>query len=327
MATKSKDKEKKRVNRVKIVGFIKENNLEKIRSAKDMDVIRGSLVVATDKISSHRVQFWVPEFLHNGSESEDYKALESLLPENTISVASYLKNNTEANFADAIEVATKVWVLATLEEYATRKGERETSVATLRGFKAGVSKTSEEKPFVPCAEFDVDIYVNKLEPEVDESGAETGRLLVEGLIPKYDNSVDKIEFIAVAEDNVAAYINANYHPGDTATIKGDVVSIQERILKEQDTTEFFGRTPDPQYETKFIRERRILGGSAKPIKQGEEGCISSDFVREALLLREEKMQRNGQRAQDKERAAEEQEAPRAAAPRSSGFSGSEDMDF
>lgn len=322
----AKEKEKRRVNRVKIVGFLKENNLEKIRSVKDMNVIRGSLVIATDKISSYKVQFWTPEFLYNGNESDDYKALEGLLPENTISVASYLKNNTEANFATASEVASKVWVMATLEEYASRKGERVSSITTLKGFKAGFSKTGGEKAFTPCAEFDIEVYVNKLEDEIDENETSTGRVILEGLVPKYDGSVDSIEFVAVEEDNVASYIKKNYHVGDTVTIKGDVVSIQERILKEQNTEDFFGRSPDPQYETKFIRERRILGGSAKPIKQGEEGCITAEAVREGLLKREEKMQKNGQRALERERAKEEQEVVETPAPARS--VGSEDiMDF
>ena len=325
----AKEKEKRksitRSNTAKIVGYLKENNLERVRSAKDMNVIRGAITVAINKISSYKVQFYIPEFLSNGDESKDYQALEELLPENTITVASYLKQNAEANFDAAITAASRVWVMAHIEEYASRKGERVTSAPTLRGFKAGFAKG--DKPFTTCAEFDVDIYVNNIEPEVvDEQ--ETGRLLVEGLIPKYNGSVDKVDFIAVAEDGVAAYVKANYHCGDTVNIRGDLVNIQERIVKEQDTSESFGRPSAPTYDTKFIKERRILGGTAHPIKQGEEGCIPTDFIKEGLVKREEQMVKNGERSADKGSSGGSQ-------PQSSGAGfgsrapsiGSEDMDF
>ena len=177
--------EKKKTNTVKLVGYLKENNLEQITNARGDKVIRGSLIIATDKISSHKVQFYVAETTSNGEDSKDYASLLTLLPDNTITIASFLKENSSADFDTAANASSKVWVMARFEEYATRSGERTRSMVTLKGFRAGFSKA--DKAFTPCAEFDVDVYINKIEPEV-ENEEKTGRLLIEGLIPKYNGA-------------------------------------------------------------------------------------------------------------------------------------------
>lgn len=288
---------KTKTNTVKIVGYLKENNLEQIVNARGDKVIRGSIIVATDSISSHKIQFYVAERTSSGDESKDYASLLNLLPDNTITVASFLKENADADFAMAANAASKVWVMARFEEYATKVGERVRSMVTLKGFRAGFSKA--DSGFNPCAEFDVDIYINKMDYETDEAGKKTGRILIEGLLPKYDGSVDKIDFVAVQDNNVANYIDKNYKVTDTVNIKGDVVSIQERtiVAGSDESDMFFGRvTTAPQYETVFVRERRIMGGAKTPIHAGEEGCIEQSFVKNGLASREVKMIANGEKS-------------------------------
>ena len=80
---------KTKTNTVKIVGYLKENNLEQIVNARGDKVIRGSIIVATDNISSHKIQFYVAERTSSGEESKDYASLLNLLPDNTITVASF----------------------------------------------------------------------------------------------------------------------------------------------------------------------------------------------------------------------------------------------
>lgn len=311
--------EKKKTNTVKLVGYLKENNLEQITNARGDKVIRGSLIIATDKISSHKVQFYVAETTSNGEDSKDYASLLTLLPDNTITIASFLKENSSADFDTAANASSKVWVMARFEEYATRSGERTRSMVTLKGFRAGFSKA--DKAFTPCAEFDVDVYVNKIEPEV-ENEEKTGRLLIEGLIPKYNGSVDVVDFVAVSEDGVAKYIGEHYAVGDTANLKGDVVSLQDRQLVETEDTEYFGRSSGPQYETKFIRERRVVGGSKNPLHEGDEGAITKQFVKEGLAARELKMDENGAKAKSSPNSGAQ---TAAAAPKKT--STSDDLDF
>lgn len=285
-------------NSVRLVGYLKENNLEKITNVRGDEVIRGSMTVAIDDVSSHKVQFYVVSKTKTGEDSKDFANLSKLLPENTVTIASFLQDNPDADFKTAANAASKVWVVARLDEYATKINDQKIrSLVTLKGFRAGLKSANDKVPFAPTAEFTTDIYINNIIPEVNaESRQETGRLIVEGLIPVYDGSVHKIDFVAPVEDNIATYIKNNYKITDTVNITGDLINIQKRIASTQDENSFFGRGSGPQYETKFIRERIIRGGATHPIHQGEDGCFLSDKIKEGLAARELKMVENGKRA-------------------------------
>ena len=286
-----KDKKITRKNTVRIVGHLKENLLEKIVNSDGVEVIRGSMIISIGELESHKVQFYVVN-----KEGSNFADFESLLPENTTTIAGYLKSNPTATFATACSMATKVWAMARFDEYATRVGEREDSMILLKGFKAGFKVPSEKSPFVPCAEFTCDVYINDLREELDEDSKPTGRAILEGILPAYNDNAYKIDFVAPAEDNIAKYILSNYHVSDTVTINGDVVSLSIQEQKEDASKEpqFFGRqSSEPQYITKFVRERRIRGGSATPISNGSEGSITTEEVKIGLATREIKMVANG----------------------------------
>lgn len=320
--------QKKKQNSVHIVGYLKENNLEQVTIQDKGEVIRGSVIVATDETSSYKVQFYVSEILKNGGESEDFNALSELLPNKVTSIASYLKNNPGSTFKEATENALKIWVLAKLEEFASSVGERTKSMVLLKGFKAGVKQETDESPFSPHAEFTTDIFVSKIKKEViyedenDEDGTETGRLIVTGVIPTYDESAYVIDFIAPAEGGIAEFMEGTYAVGDTGTIKGDLVNVDKKVLKEdsEEEEEFFGVPAGPQYRTIFIRERVIRGLSKKPLHQGDEGCFTKQAIKEALAKRATKMAENGKREQNK---AKKEETPKAETKKEF----SEDMDF
>lgn len=320
MAEKEKKKKTSRANTVKVVGYLKENNLEEITNSRGDRVVRGTLILATDKINSHKVQYYVAETTSAGEKSKDFESMHDLLPENTITIASFLKENPDADFDTAANAASKIWTIARFEEFASRSGERVRSIPTLKGFRAGFAK-AEKAPFTTCAEFEVDIYINDMSDEVadGENGEKTGRVLIEGLIPRYDKSVDKIDFVAVTEDGVAEYIRKNYKIGDTVRINGDVVNLSERQVVESDDDDsaHFGRASSsaPQYETKFIHERRVCGGSKKPLSEDDSAYISTELVKDGLANREIKMAENGAKAAAKAQATpNDTEEAKPAAP-------------
>lgn len=318
---------KKPQNTVRIVGYLKENNLELITNSRGDNVVRGSLVIATDDVNSHKVQFYVAEKTKAGEASKDYAALVNLLPEDTCTVASYLEADPSADFQTAANASTKVWVVARFDEYAKMKDGKEVSSITLKGFRAGLKTAADKKPFAPVAEFTVDAYVDSIAEEVGD----TGRLVLEAYLPKYDQSVQKIVFIAPAEDGIAPYVKGHYAPHDTVTLNGDLVSIQQKKLVEDSAPgAFFGRALEPQYETTFVRERLIRGGSATPIHQGEEGCITDAAVKSGLVMR--KMTIDGNTAKDSSFSSSSygkggfhDQAPKAKA--TAGFAASADVDF
>lgn len=290
------EEKKNKKNSVRIVGYLKENLLELTTDKFGKQVIRGSVVVAVNEIDSHKIQFYVNSTDRNGQINENFEKFRDLLPSNTISIASYLKENPTANFALASSMASKIWVMARFEEFITHKDNKDISMILLKGYKAGFKTATDTAPFVPSAAFTCDVYIELLTKELNEAGEDTGRILLQGILPVYDGSVYRIEFVAPADQNIAKYVNDNYQVTDTVTLTGDVLSLVESVAVEnkEAKSESFGRSfgDGRQYVTKFTRERRIYGGSTTPIHLGEEGSITREEVKDGLAKRELKIKKD-----------------------------------
>lgn len=280
-------------NKVQIEGYLRENNLELIRNDKQEEVIRGSLVVALDNVRSCRAQFYVSRFntLKPGEttrqESKAYSRLVELLPGNTISISSLMKDQAAMTFDVAKESATKVWIIGALQEYIRKDEKGEViSSATIKGLTAGIKTESDKHPFTQKAEFEVEMYIEGKRPEMKD-GEETGRIVLTGLIPEYDDSVSRIEFVTELGD-ATDYIEENYNVGQTVKVYGDVINTYVRVEKEGGG-HTFGRTLEPQYETTFTSERQIFGGTATPLDEDDENALKKAEIKAALALRQQKI--------------------------------------
>lgn len=194
------------VNKVTIEGYLRENNLELVRDKTGEEVIRGSLIIAIDDVRSCRVQFYVNKYkaLRAGEttkqENKSFAKLVEVLPGNTMSVASLMKDNASMDFETAKLSATKMWAFASLQEYLRKDEKGEViSSTTIRGISAGVKTESENHPFEPHATFEVEMYIESKRPEMKD-GEETGRIVLVGLVPEYDDSVSRIEFVTEIGD-------------------------------------------------------------------------------------------------------------------------------
>lgn len=280
-------------NKVQIEGYLRENNLELIRNDKQEEVIRGSLVVALDNVRSCRAQFYVSRFntLKPGEttrqESKAYSRLVELLPGNTISISSLMKDQAAMTFDVAKESATKVWIIGALQEYIRKDEKGEViSSTTIKGLTAGIKTESDKHPFTQKAEFEVEMYIEGKRPEMKD-GEETGRIVLTGLIPEYDDSVSRIEFVTELGD-ATDYIEENYNVGQTVKVYGDVINTYVRVEKESGG-HTFGRTLEPQYETTFTSERQIFGGTATPLDEDDENALKKAEIKAALALRQQKI--------------------------------------
>ena len=275
--------EKKLQNSVRFVGYLQETTLEEKVSQKGRKFITGNVVVAVDEFNKHKVRFII--FEDQGKER--YEAISKFLPDNVISVASYLKSTPTATFAVASNMAAKIWIAAEFEEFVSRSGEKERTGVTLKGNSMGYC--DENKKFVPDATFEVDTYIDSLVEEVEEE-KETGRLIVNTIIPDYKGLAYRVDFIAPVEDNTAKFLREKYHSGDFAHLKGNLVAMRVNIATEvEELEDSFGGGSTQQYTTRFVRERRIKGGNRI------EAFLTAEQVKQGLALREVEMDKNGQR--------------------------------
>lgn len=277
-------------NLVTITGYLKENTLETFVSQKGQNAIRGNLIIATSSLESHKIQYYVSELTSKGEESKEYKNLLNLLPENTTSIADYLAANPDADFETAANAATKIWAAGYFDEFTRRNEEgEEITLIQVRGRRAGLKAPGADGKFETKAKFEVEVYISELTPEIDSNGAETGRYKLVGLLPNYDQSVNKITFIAPVQEGIADYIKNNYAVSNTTHINGKLVNIMNKVLVEAASANHFGSGGRDQYQTTFINERIIEGGDAKPLKDGEKDSITSSAAKMGLAKRENKI--------------------------------------
>ena len=198
-----------------------------------------------------------------------------------------MKDQAAMTFDVAKESATKVWIIGALQEYIRKDEKGEViSSTTIKGLTAGIKTESDKHPFTQKAEFEVEMYIEGKRPEMKD-GEETGRIVLTGLIPEYDDSVSRIEFVTELGD-ATDYIEENYNVGQTVKVYGDVINTYVRVEKEGGG-HTFGRTLEPQYETTFTSERQIFGGTATPLDEDDENALKKAEIKAALALRQQKI--------------------------------------
>ena len=106
----------------------------------------------------------------------------------------------------------------------------------------------------PKAEFEVEMYIKSLIPEVNKDGEETGRYKIIGWVPVYEG-IEPLELIVPEE--LADIVGGTYEPKQTARFYGDIV--QNVTYETIERPMAFG----VKKETKanFINELVVTGGS------------------------------------------------------------------
>ena len=308
MSQEKSPKEPKFRNSVKLVGYLKETTLQERTSKDGKQFITGTVTVAINEFNTQRVRFTA---FKEDNETK-YEELSKFLPSKTVTIASYLQSTPTAVFETASKMAAKVWVMAGFEEYAVRKGENERTSVLLRGYTIGASDP--QKNFIPSATFEVDVYLKDIQKEVEDD-VETGRLLIETVVPAYNDLVYVLPLVAPVEDNSAKFILEKYKVGETVRFSGDLVAM--KVEEPAETTDNnhldgFGRATEPQVTTHFVREYVIRGG----IKQ-EKLTLSTEAVKKGMAKRDVLMVENGKRenkSKDGNAAKTETAAPAEAKP-------------
>lgn len=289
-------------NFVNITGYLKENTLDTFTTKDGQPGIKGSLVIATSEMDAHKVSFYMTKFDKNHELNENYADLEALLPLQTNTVGNFIKANPNATYQMAMEQATKVFVRAKFEEYASKVDNNERSMILLKGFSAKTKVVADPKQFVASATFSVDVYIDQMIEEVKhnketESFEPTGRLVLKCYLPQYNGVMDKIDFVVPTDDNRAEFIRSNYAVGNTANFTGKLINITQEVETAAPVVDdpfAWGATTKKQIKTTFTKERIILGreNGHVPLEEGAPGSITKEAVTQGLVLRDQRIASN-----------------------------------
>jgi hypothetical protein len=256
------------VNEVVIEGIVSEINIEEKGEGKDA-YITGEILIKTDKDSVHTVSVFSKKYNKDEKESSIYKGLQTIKNEYK-SIAKYGEDE-----ADRVRITTGK---LGLNEYVGQNDEIKSYPQISANF---INRLKAGEEFNPRAEFEVECVIKNVKPEM-KNDEETGRAIVDVIIPVYGGKVIEFRFVATEENGVADYLLNNVEKGQTITLFGDVVN--RTIVERREVGTGFGK-PQEKIKSKTIREFVITGGNP-PLDEDDEKAYSMDAIKKALVERE-----------------------------------------
>lgn len=126
----------------------------------------------------------------------------------------------------------------------------------------------------PSTSFEMELFIESKEPEVDSEGCETGRYVVRGTNVGYGEKINVFTLYAV-NPNVINVIENNWDEGSTVYCTGylNFKNSVETLASKSD----FGRTIERQ-RTVFLEELIIDGGDTAPL-DGDAAYEEADIYR------------------------------------------------
>lgn len=316
------------LNQFSITGTLKENNLEIRDDLKDKrtgapyTAIMGDLVVKVGENDEHRLKFFSKEMTNAGGESKLFKAYKTV-KDTYISIAEAAVMNTEREEIREAEIARleKQLEAGEIEEmpvfdeiervYPTRlnvQGDIRSNDYSADGIK--VSETPElsgkfinslKKEEEDKAEFDLEIYVEDIKPELDKDGIETDRLDIKALVPVYGGKVIPVPLKVTGEYGVSDYMSMNFRKGDTLQIWGTLIN---KAIEKVETKSGFGQSKE-KVSYDYTNEILVVGGEETAL-EGEKSFDATEIAKAKVareqMLEQEKVKGSQRGSQPKKTA-------------------------
>ena len=182
------------------------------------------------------------------------------------------------------------------------------------GFKSNFfNRVTEE--FNPKAEFEVEVFIKSIAPEMDTKGTITGRAVVNGWMPTY-NGIEPITLIAPQE--IAADIQSVFTPGQTTKFFGQIVN--NRVTKVTQIPVVIGK-PKEKVET-INKTELVIENAVAPYEQGitPVAPYDAEVINAAIAERDRELEeRRNQRTSSSAPAAGQAKPSGAKMGRTLGF--------
>ena len=230
-----------------------------------------------EETSEIPVSMFATQFTTKGTPNPAYASIQELKNLHTVQNVGYIDADT-----------VRVTGVSIQENYFITRTGQLVDTWQLRGSFANVTTMSEVAAFV------MDIFIMDMHPEEDRDGDPTGRLVIKGGIVRYGGKLDVVEFV-VEDPNSVEYIERNWNPNDTITVKGRIraTSVEERSSGKESS---WGEDI-PDTTTRFIRELIITKGDDEG--KEEEFAYDPTEIKKAFNIRKaniEQLQVDAKRA-------------------------------
>ena len=258
--------------RLTVEGILAEKTLEEV-TTDGKTSIRGNLVIQTTPENQVTINVYINKLTNAGAENKAYKGIETVM-------------NTYKSIAEVgIDEATRVRITNGQVEpntYYDAQGMEHTNVRYKSNFFTSL-KASEE--LEPKANFEIELYVNSIMPEVNKDGEETGRIFVNGIVPLY-SGCETIKLIASNEIidgiNWAEAISDGYEIGQTGRFYGRVVNEKVETIK---LIPMLGGATREEKSYKY-NSGLLITGASNPYEEENPNNYSLEAIQKGMAERE-----------------------------------------
>lgn len=255
--------------KVNVEGVVSELELEEsLNQELGCNQILGFLTVKTGDTNFVRFNIRANEKTKAKAENKAYAGLKTVMNEYR-SIAKY--GEAEAD---------KVRISGDLNLYHSDQNNQD-----MVGYKSNFfNRVTGE--YTPHAEFTVEMCITQMIPEMDKDGQETGRLLIKGWVPQYENGVEPLTL--VAPEDVAGAIENTYEPGQTTKFYGDIVN--DRVIITREIPVAIGK---PRVETKTVTKNElVITGVEIAYEEGvtEKPPYNIDTIKAAIQARKDRIE-------------------------------------
>lgn len=300
-------------NNVYIDGILSENNLEYGSFQKNgvtTECIRGSVTILVHQTIddvpadvSVPVHFFATKLTKSGGPNPAYESIETAMK----TFVSIAKAGSEDE-ADRVRISKG---RIEMNEYFNADGKLISFPRITASFINKINKSQSK----PEAAFNCEMVIAAMDYEVDAQGEPTGRYKVKGIIPKFGDKIDIVDFVCTKPktiDGLMSYWSIN----DTVSFRGRLnFTVQTETIQEEMA---FGDDPITRQRTRTISDLIITSGNM-PL----EGDLQYDLNDIQAAITERKQRLEAQKTRDMEKA----KARTAPAPANEVSHGALDLGF
>lgn len=300
-------------NIVKIEGILSEIKLEYgsyVKEGKTVENIGGSITVRVEQvINGEQVVNEIPVYMfankkkNNGEPNPAYSSIEKIKT-TYVSIAAAAGTDVEP---DRVRITNGT--IKMNEYYPTPD-----KLVSFPRINASFVNRVKKEDCKPEASFQITFVVGQADYEI-VNDEQTGRYLVQAIVPQYGGKVDIVPLVGASKGVVNA-ISTYWSEGDTVKASGrlNFSSTTETIVIEQD----FGE-PIEKVRTINVSELLITGGSQTP--------LDGDFAYDAADIRQGLAERKVRLEAQKEKDASRAKTRQAPAPAETTSKASFDLGF
>ena len=224
--------------KVAVVGIVSDKKLE-MKTENGVRTIEGTITIKTSDTNFVQMRVRCADKKKDGTENKAFAGIMTVM-------------NEYKSIADVGEdEADRIRTSGQINLFRSNNNGNEIVSYTSNFF----NRIKANQEFEPKAEFEIEMYIKSLVPEINKDGEETGRYKIVGWIPTF-NGIEPLDLIVPEE--LADQVSDIYEPKQTARFCGNIV--QNITYKTIERPAAFGVIKS-ENKPNFINELVVTGGS------------------------------------------------------------------